>query len=531
MHRLLFLLLIFLIDTTYIYGQQKRYFDKDWKETTKDKAEYYRIVNKNQQNYSVKDFYISGKLQFEGISTTDAEPLNLQGKAVWYYDNGNISQDATFTNNAPDGYSKEYYSNGKLKSNATYILGKLDKEYTEYYPNGSLAGKGEFLNGEPNGTTIKYKNPGQLDFKVNYKKGIADGEYEFYNSNGSLFYKGTAKNGFQEGLCSEYYYEGELRKTYTIHNKMLEGKYIEFSKNKDTLTKGVFKNGIAQSFKILSTSTRNGSIFSKEMTLRNGIEEWKTFRDGKLILKSFYKDGTFNGEWTVYNFNGTKEFGTIRFDAQQTCKEDYLQQAKGEFSPYLMLSDRFGFDRIIPDKGICEGIAMTNNNLPKDEHPIYHYTESKKEKTENKEEDINIVKNYIDPSSTDEFKAKNNCKTVENKKNVTVCKKDVYSISYTVYLSTDQKSLEQIKSLYKPKDLEIVYFFQQKENRDYDFNKEERTERFMTFSLSKSTKEAFQNKSLDYIVTIGALEHNFWDVSNFSGLAAYDAYEKEMKTK
>ena len=108
----------------------------------------------------------------------------------------------------------------------------------------------------------------------------------------------------------------------------------------------------------------------------------------------------------------------------------------------------------------------------------------------------NVVENYIDPSSTESFKTKNNCVATKDFPNVLVCNKKLYDISYKVFLSLDSKVLEEIREKLIPSENEIYYFFQQMENRSYDFNKEKRPEQFMAFSVSAKLKRTSKKRRL-----------------------------------
>jgi hypothetical protein len=140
----------------------------------------------------------------------------------------------------------------------------------------------------------------------------------------------------------------------------------------------------------------------------------------------------------------------------------------------------------------------------------------------------NIVTNYIDPSSTENFKTKNECVATKDFANALVCSKKVNDISYKVFLSLDAEVLKKIQTKLQPSENEIYYFFQQFENRSYDFNKEERPDKFMAFSIPAKLKQNFKQKKIDDLQVIEVLEHKFWNVSDFSGMMAYKYLEEEI---
>lgn len=140
----------------------------------------------------------------------------------------------------------------------------------------------------------------------------------------------------------------------------------------------------------------------------------------------------------------------------------------------------------------------------------------------------NIVKNYIDPSSTTNFKEKNNCIISKDFPNTLVCHKKVDDISYKVFLSLSLDTLKKINENSKPNENEIYYFFQQLENRDYDFDKEERPKRFMAFSIPDKLRKEFKQKKVYDLKVIEVLEHKFWNISDFSGMTAFKYLEEEI---
>lgn len=529
MKKLLFIISLILFQL--IFGQEKIYFDKNWKETTKENAEFVRKINKTGEIFIITDFFISGEKQFEGKSSISTDPLSLEGTAIWYNKNGKIAEKGNFKNNIPNGEQTSYYSDGTLKTSGQYTEGKLNGLYTEYFPSGDISGQGNFVDGKTDGISLRYKSPGKPDYKINYKNGMVDGPYEFYNSNNSLFMKGNSKNNSQEGFCQEFFYEGELHSQYTVNNKKLDGLYLEFNKEKDTTTVAHFKDGKVLDFVSKLSRTMNGSKFGAKMILVNSVENWSIYRDGKLIVKAFYKNGEKTDLWNVYNYDGTKLIQTIDFGKNSSCKEPYLQEVNMDFSPTFSLTDRFHSDADILETKDCENaIIKTLSDDFRDEHPFYHMSKEANKKLSDILSDPTVV-DYVDASKKPEFISKNKCVKYNSDRNVMTCAKEIDKIIHKVILSENVDSLKKIRSSIKPKNNEIYFFFQQFESRKYDFDKEERPERYTAFLISNTLKEAFKDKTLDYISVIGVYEHQFWNIDDFSGMQAYDAFEKEMKQK
>ena len=98
------------------------YYDENWKGTTKDKAEYYRVFKLDSTNKPVgeiKDYYITGELQCVIESATyidkdDDSKSVISGNATWYYKSGKILQKLK-VNGSVKVQDKMYYESGNLR--------------------------------------------------------------------------------------------------------------------------------------------------------------------------------------------------------------------------------------------------------------------------------------------------------------------------------------------------------------------------------------------------------------------------------
>jgi antitoxin component YwqK of YwqJK toxin-antitoxin module len=75
--------------------QEKIYYDYAWEQTTADNASYYRLINFDKNNKVVglvRDYYMNGKLQFEGealsIDLSNDDNSKFKNKTTGYYENG-----------------------------------------------------------------------------------------------------------------------------------------------------------------------------------------------------------------------------------------------------------------------------------------------------------------------------------------------------------------------------------------------------------------------------------------------------------
>lgn len=130
----LFILLLtaLLVNITFGQAQEKIYYNSDWKVCNESKAEYYRLISFDENGKpigKVKDYYISGELQWEGYFSyvdkfDNSKDIN-EGLSIWYYKNGQKSRESTYVNGKEEGLTTFWYESGKLKRSIEYKNGKI----------------------------------------------------------------------------------------------------------------------------------------------------------------------------------------------------------------------------------------------------------------------------------------------------------------------------------------------------------------------------------------------------------------------
>ena len=132
------------------------YYDEDWKLVTdRKKAQYYRHVFKTSdpEKVLIKDFYMSGQLQFEGLATDydarDANKLANEGTCRWYEADGRLSKEAEYRSGKQEGLSKTWNDDGHLT--------------VEYYVNDVQEGPSNIFNKD-----------GLLIGRINYSSGVVE---------------------------------------------------------------------------------------------------------------------------------------------------------------------------------------------------------------------------------------------------------------------------------------------------------------------------------------------------------------------
>ena len=228
---ILFLILFSKVLLAQNENDRKIYIDSFWKETTKEKHTYYRIIKDyflDKTEYRFEDYFKSGKIQKEGNSD-DKDNLSKTGLFKYYYENGNQSSEVS-------------YEKGKEKGN-----------YTNWYENGRKKLEGEYL------TTEVETEP---QYKINQfwssegKHEVIDGNGYFDDSDEKGSEKGVLVNGFKNGTWEGKNNEFSFSYTETYDNgKFISGKSIDkYNKEHDynfIMVKSKPKKGIKHFYKYI----------------------------------------------------------------------------------------------------------------------------------------------------------------------------------------------------------------------------------------------------------------------------------------
>lgn len=161
------------------------YFDRHWNKTYSDKASYFRnaYLNKDLGLWVVKDYYIDGKIQMEGLYL-DKKLKKQTGEAVFYHYNGNISAKGQYSDGKKEGIWKYYYFNANIKQEGKMVSGKQDSLWNFYDRTGFFAGKAYFINDKEEGESTWYYPNGKIAEELVYKKGKVKSKIN-YDENGT----------------------------------------------------------------------------------------------------------------------------------------------------------------------------------------------------------------------------------------------------------------------------------------------------------------------------------------------------------
>ncbi len=115
--KIVIIFLLFFFYSGLVCGQSHFdtvYFDKQWKETTKDNSKYYRVLGPAQDGLrECRDYWKSGDLQMTGkVKSQNNE--TKEGEFIWYYKNGNVKRKIGYNNNEITSLIQEFDKNGSF---------------------------------------------------------------------------------------------------------------------------------------------------------------------------------------------------------------------------------------------------------------------------------------------------------------------------------------------------------------------------------------------------------------------------------
>ena len=165
--------------TSFAQKQEKIYYDKDWKGCSKSKAEFYRIVNYDENGKpigKILDYFITGELQAEiegalNIDKIDDSKSIFFGLGTGFYKSGEKQAENIRDNQGVIVTYKSWYKNGQLRVYKEYKDGKLSGKTKEWDEEGQIQIETDYNNGEINGNFLTYWNNGNVKRIEEYKNG------------------------------------------------------------------------------------------------------------------------------------------------------------------------------------------------------------------------------------------------------------------------------------------------------------------------------------------------------------------------
>lgn len=226
------------------------YFGKDWKNTTKEEAVYYRVILKQDDHYMLVNRYISNNNpQLIAVSTT-IEPPTKNGKAIFFTESGELQSEGSFLNDKEEGLWKFYFENGNVSS------------------------KGSYVNGEAAGVWVLFEKDGKDSNVVDisgkmYKNIHLSSQSKSINNQYNVSYPISEPAQFPGGEAAMAKFINEVIRYPKTDNDITGACYISFVVEKDGSLSGIkVKRGIS-----------GGSEFDEEaIRVVNAMPKWNPGR-------------------------------------------------------------------------------------------------------------------------------------------------------------------------------------------------------------------------------------------------------------
>ncbi len=316
-------------------------------------------LNNKKQGFS-REFDAEGLLitlmNYKNGFLVEREKVNRKDETglkqgIWreYYANGNIKNEANYTDDFLNGSVKEYDEQGNLKVILQYAKGALveDKDTTaldieirnSYDPEGYLSYSGSYRDSIPVGIHRRYDKSGKVingylfdndgfkmgegiitnegkkegEWKYFYKNGssrsagkyvnnLESGNWNFYYGSGKKEQTGNFKLGKSDGLWQWFYENGDLKREEEFYEGVAEGIYVEYDTIGQVITSGKYFDGQKEEIWVYKVGdyTEKGKYVGD---LKDG--KWEAFyADGTLKYEGNYIQGNPDGEHRFYYPNG-----------------------------------------------------------------------------------------------------------------------------------------------------------------------------------------------------------------------------------
>jgi antitoxin component YwqK of YwqJK toxin-antitoxin module len=235
------------------------------------------------------DTYSNGKTKIEYVYPDKANLIKYT--IIEYFNNGQISFEATVDNNKFVGVKNSYFENGNLM--------EVD----------SIINPCDLNNCCCDGKVSKYYTNGKLELTFENRNGVANGQVVLYgsDSSGKIWSIRSYQDGKKNGVSKTFYQSGRLYKIETFRNDLLVDHVFYFKENGDTMKVNYTWNGQEDfpSKKWLD----NGQIFYATYlysSYNKALYRWtdKTGKELRRVIISQKAGGewiTSNGKWITPN--------------------------------------------------------------------------------------------------------------------------------------------------------------------------------------------------------------------------------------
>ncbi|MEM6864663.1 MAG: hypothetical protein AAF575_05760 [Bacteroidota bacterium] len=332
-HLLILASVSFFCSIPKLYAQNDTiWYNAEWKEAEKQGASFYRVTSELENGlFNMKDYYKSGKLQMEGVSTA-RDRDSWEGKVVWYREDGTIFQVGNFEKGRLEGEFISYLGKEKLAGtykNGRFVQGRQNVDYRNYLfysefrsdtlieisHKGSLSGRRNIRYSitDPTGKRVTVKSQSydaeeQIIAEATYEDGVLHNgsEFSFYNID-------TASQTivhYEKGkyLNTSYYDDSGILRVHFMVKPVYQTVFYSDQGNKLDSIEYKWKNGYLIPFNGKNYTGKKGYFSSSNIEFgtiqayENGATVWeKKFTDGYLSSYTSYDEKNRKEKVLYYN--------------------------------------------------------------------------------------------------------------------------------------------------------------------------------------------------------------------------------------
>lgn len=143
--------------------------------------------NGYSKTYHNTNVLTTGNSESTGKIAAEGERVNGLKTGVWkfYYPNGQLQSECTYSEGLLSDYCNSYNENGDLFFKVDVKPG-VDAIGTYYFPSGKVNATFEMANHVNNGASVIYLENGNKEAEGLYKNGLKNGVWKFYSHDGAL---------------------------------------------------------------------------------------------------------------------------------------------------------------------------------------------------------------------------------------------------------------------------------------------------------------------------------------------------------
>jgi len=275
------------------------------------------------KNYAENGDLITVSKYVMDVKQEDAEEVTKLDIRSEYYPDGKIKAMGTFRNGIPEGIRREYSLEGQITRSMIYkngvILGEgivledgtKEGHWKEYYADGSLRSEGEYKENKPIGPWKYFYPDGKIEQDGKYSNsGKLTGTWKWYYDNGQLKIEETYLAGLKDGMHTEYDENGKVIDNGEYVKDLEDGEW--FTVSGDFIERGSYRDGLKSgkwtSYYVNTDGAKTDTTIAFTGSFVDDNPDGKHiyyWDNGKVRNEGPYVMGKKEGDWIIYNYDGT----------------------------------------------------------------------------------------------------------------------------------------------------------------------------------------------------------------------------------